>query len=285
MKNKVLGILAVVTVLLSSCSKLKSGESFTQVIGGIEYRFEVIVSRMSYVKLTPVAGPDVVVGNIVIPSYGEFDGDKYVVTQIGKDAFRGYTGIVSVKLPSTLSIIESGAFAGCISLTEINTPQPLSEIGAYAFDGCQSLESFSLEASISKLGEAAFRGCSSLQDITFTPTFSDIPAMLCQGCTSITKIDLPSTVMTVGHDAFRGCVSVGSIKMDRSVQIIGDGAFAGCYNVDAIQCLTATPPSCQANSFDGIASNIPVTVPMASLDNYASSLGWNHFYNFKGVYR
>jgi len=284
MKTNILALLAAIAVAMPSCTKLNSGESFNQTVGGIEYNFEVIVSKMGYVRLTPVSGAAAVTGNITLPTTAEYDGDTYTVTQIGARAFKGYTGITSVKLPKTLSQIEKEAFAGCTSLREINTPQPLSVIGDYAFDGCTQLEKFSLEASISELGTGAFRGCALLEELAFTPTFSTIPDELCYGCASLKEIDLPSTVMKVGDNAFEGCSSVRSISMDRSLQTIGRRAFAGCFSVESITCKTATPPSCSTDTFDGVPADIPVTVPMASLADYQRAAGWNRFLYFDGKY-
>ncbi len=284
MKTNIFTLILTLVASLPSCTKLNSGDSFNQTEGGIEYNFEVIISKMTYVRLTPVSAPSVVKGDIILPTTAEYDGVTYTVTQIGKRAFRDYTGITSVTLPKTLSQIEDEAFAGCKSLQTINTPQPLSVIGEYAFDGCSGLKAFSLEASISELGKGAFRGCASLEELVFTPTITEIPDELCSGCTSLKEISLPSTVMHIGASAFEGCTSARAIKIDRSLQNIGVRAFSGCSAVGAISCMTATPPVCSANTFDGIPADIPVTVPMANVGGYQNATGWNRFINYLGKY-
>ncbi|MBQ6244600.1 MAG: leucine-rich repeat domain-containing protein [Bacteroidales bacterium] len=284
MKAKILTLFFALAAVMSSCTKLNSGDSFNQTVGGIEYNFEVIVSKIAYVRLTPVSAPSVVKGDITLPTTAVYDGVTYTVTQIGQRAFRDYTGITSVTLPKTLSQIENEAFAGCTSLQAINTPQPLSVIGAYAFDGCSQLKAFSLEASLSELGKGAFRGCASLEELVFTPTITEIPDELCSGCTSLKEINLPSTIMHVGTSAFEGCTSARAIKIDRSLQNIGARAFSGCIAVGSISCTTATPPVCSANTFDGIPTDIPVTVPMANVGDYRNATGWNRFSNYTGKY-
>lgn len=284
MKAKILTLFLAFAAAMPSCTKQNSGDSFNQTVGGIEYNFEVIVSKMTYVRLMPASAPSVVKGDITLPAKAEYDGVTYTVTQIGKRAFRDFTGITSVTLPKTLSEIESEAFAGCTSLQTINTPQPLSVIGEYAFDGCSRLKVFSLEASISELGKGAFRGCASLEKLTFTPTITEIPDELCSGCTGLKEISLPSTIMRVGASAFEGCSSARAIKIDRSLQNIGARAFSGCAAVESITCMTATPPVCSANTFDGIPTDIPVTVPMANVDDYRNATGWNRFGNYVGKY-
>ena len=284
MKAKILTLFIALAAAIPSCTKLNSGDSFNQTVGGIEYNFEVIVSKMTYVRLKPVSTPSVVKGDITLPTVAEYDGVKYTVTQIGQRAFRDYAGITSVTLPKTLSQIEDEAFAGCTSLQAVNTPQPLSVIGEYAFDGCSRLKAFSLEASISELGKGAFRGCASLEELAFTPTITEIPDELCSGCASLKEIHLPSTVMHVGASAFEGCSSARAIKIDRSLQNIGARAFSGCSAAESISCMTATPPVCSANTFDGIPTDIPVTVPMANVGDYQKAAGWNRFSNLIGKY-
>ena len=269
-------------VTLTGCSKLRAGDTFTATSDGVEFQYEVIVSRMNYVRVILASGR--LSGNVTIPSTVSYDGDDFVVTQIGENAFWGCTAITSVTLPKTLAIIEASAFAGCSALETVNTPQPLSEIGDYAFDGCRSLKAFSLDASISALGKGCFRGCTSLKTMKFPTSFTEIPDEAFFGCASFEEIRCPATLMKIGKDAFGGCVHVKEIYLDRSVQSIGSKAFAGCVSVESMTCLTATPPACAADTFEGIPSDIPVTVMKSSVDSYRTATGWNRFGNYWGKY-
>ena len=44
--------------LTTSCTKLRSGDTFTIQSNGINYRCEVIVSHQNYVRIIPVTGPE-----------------------------------------------------------------------------------------------------------------------------------------------------------------------------------------------------------------------------------
>lgn len=277
-------VLSLFGITLPACTELQSGDTFITMVQGVEYKCEVIVSKMNYVRISPIAKPEQLSGAITIPSTVKYDGDNFIVTQVAKEAFKDYANLSSVTLPSTLSVIEDGAFQGCISLQTINTPQPLSTIGKNAFDGCVSLEYFDLEASLSTLGTGCFRNCTKLSGIKFPSSFSEIPNEAFYGCTSLENIALPATIMQIGDRAFAYCKGVSRIIMDRSVQNIGDGAFYNCLSVESITCLTATPPTCYNSTFEGIATDIPVTVPMAHVNDYKSAIGWNHFTNFQGTY-
>lgn len=66
--QSIFGILAtiVVTVSLAGCSKLKAGDKFIVTTDGVEFQYEVILSRMNYVRVIPVSGA--IPSSITIPS-------------------------------------------------------------------------------------------------------------------------------------------------------------------------------------------------------------------------
>ncbi len=270
--------------LTTSCSKLLSGDTFTTQYNDIAYRCEVIVSHQNYVRITPVTGPDAVAGAVSLPSTVKYDGHTYIVSQVGANAFNNYTGITSVTLPATISIIEASAFRNCRALTSVNVPTSLSVIGDSAFANCSLLQSFQFVTSLSSLGQACFRGCSSLAGAGLPSTITAIPADAFYGCSSITSLQLPPTILHIGDRAFAYCTSLGNIYFDRSVQTIGAGVFMGCNAVQSITCLTATPPLCTASTFGTIPVSIPVTVMNSCLANYRNATGWNRFTNYIGTY-
>ena len=56
-----------------------------------------------------VTGPIVIPSNVLAP-----DGKSYTVTQISQEAFSNRTGITSVSIPNTVTIIGMRSFYGCI---------------------------------------------------------------------------------------------------------------------------------------------------------------------------
>lgn len=258
MRTRIIAIMALFSMALAGCSPLNVW-NFNSSSNGVEYRYEVVVPMMNYVRITAVTPADQLTGEVVIPSTVNHDGTYYVVTQIGKSAFEGYTGITKITLPSTVSVIEEKAFKGCTALGEINTPQPLSTIEAYAFENCSSLTEFDIQASVSTLGEGCFRHCTALEHIIFPTSLNNIP-----------------------DKAFEGCTSIDSITIDRTMLSIGAKAFSGCSGVTAFTCLTPTPPAAHANTFEGMNSGIPVTVPMANVSQYQAATGWSYFTNYQG---
>jgi hypothetical protein len=205
------------------------------------------------------------------------------VTQIGEDAFRGCTSLVSITLPASVTQIGGGAFYGCTSLASITLPASVTEIGARAFFDCTSLASITLPASVTEIGEQAFRGCASLASITIPASVTQIgqdafkgctslasitlPASVTQigwstfsGCTSLASITIPESVTQIGEDAFRGCTSLVSITLPASVTQIGGGAFFGCTSLASIT-LPASVTEIGACAFYGCASLASITIP------------------------
>ena len=84
------------------------------------------------------------------------------MTTIDKGMFEGCGKVTSVKLPSTLTMINETAFKGCTSLTSMEIPQGVKSIMYEAFSGCTSLASISIPSSIEYVDEEAFENCPNL---------------------------------------------------------------------------------------------------------------------------
>ena len=92
------------------------------------------------------------------------------------DVFRGYDGLKSIILPTTLERIGADSFKDCTSLATVNFDQldKLTTIGKDAFGGCNALKSIAIPASITDIGTNAFDGCTSLKEVTFMGKNRDI---------------------------------------------------------------------------------------------------------------
>lgn len=69
------------------------------------------------------------VDTLVIPSTYTQNGVMYEVTEIGKEAFKGYTNLSTVYLPSTLTKIGDAAFSGCTALKYVYTASSIDNVG------------------------------------------------------------------------------------------------------------------------------------------------------------
>lgn len=104
--------------------------------GGLYYDVE----PSNKVKLvSPTKGK--YVGAIIIPATVKHNDVTYNVVAIGDNAFKGATGVTSVKLPlKNLTSIGSYAFNDCTGLTEFTLPECITSIGEKAFYYCDKLQ-------------------------------------------------------------------------------------------------------------------------------------------------
>ena len=87
------------------------------------------------------------------------------VTYLGAGAF-GYSGLTSINLPNSITIIYNHTFEFCTNLKSINIPNTVIGIELEAFRDCASLEEITLPESVEKIGMGAFFGCKGSPSIT-----------------------------------------------------------------------------------------------------------------------
>ncbi len=78
------------------------------------------------------------------------------VTVIGNDAFSNCKGLTSVTIPNSVTRIGDDAFAYCSGLTSVTIPNSVTYIGNYAFYICDGLSEVILGSSVERIGERAF---------------------------------------------------------------------------------------------------------------------------------
>ena len=81
------------------------------------------------------------------------------VTEIGDDAFRDCTKLVSVFLPEGLETIGKAAFRGCVSMRVLILPANIIRIRSNAFFGCESLSTIELPETLTEISGNLFNGC------------------------------------------------------------------------------------------------------------------------------
>ena len=105
MKAKTLkSVMAVLMALFSI-----NANAYDAYIDGIYYN---LIPEEMVAEVT--SGDNKYTGEISIPSSIEKDGVTYIVSSIGNYAFIGCTGLTSVTIPNSVTIIGGDAFYGCI---------------------------------------------------------------------------------------------------------------------------------------------------------------------------
>lgn len=98
-------------------------------------------------------------GDITLPEKLNYEGNQYVLTAIGNEAFSECGGVTSVTIPESVTLIDGYAFERCSSLTSVIIPSGVTSIGKKAFFECSSLGSIAIPASVATIGQRAFGGC------------------------------------------------------------------------------------------------------------------------------
>lgn len=163
--------------------------------------------------------------------------------EIGKEAFKGCTGLTTVKpfFPSTLtnvkarafyncslegtlklsskspSIIGSSAFAGesqrfrLVDLSEGNVVR----IADKAFQNHTNLQAAVLSSGLLAIGESTFSGCQQLGNVVLSPVLRTIGAMAFSGCRQLTHVEpfLPDTLTSLGYRSFLDCPVAGDLSL------------------------------------------------------------------------
>ena len=102
-----------------------------------------------------------------VNSHSDGSGDKYQITSIGFEAFRGMP-ITGIKLPETLKELGGSSFRET-NLRKVVIPNSLTSIGGTVnrssdqFRGCSKLNTVVLGKSIESIGEVVFSRCDSLE--------------------------------------------------------------------------------------------------------------------------
>ena len=129
--------------LLALCASAEPNDVFS--VGDITY--SVILDSYSgkpgivSVKSLSAQGKAKTSLKLDIPGVVYYNGYKYQVRVIDRDAFKGQSNISVVQIRYNINRIWQSAFENCTSLTTVYMPSSLTNVGYRAFGGCTALRS------------------------------------------------------------------------------------------------------------------------------------------------
>lgn len=147
-----------------------------------------------------------------IPStYGE---DDLPVREIGYEAFKGCSSLLSVTLGENIQVIGERAFMKC-AFSEITIPESVTTIERAAFGMCNYLKEIEIPYSVTNLGVQTFAYCTALEKAVVKANISDLPAdtfknsVVSSGSdvftsTSLTEVYIASTITKINATALSG---------------------------------------------------------------------------------
>ena len=166
-------------------------------------------------------------GNAVNVSIPETLGG-YPVTSIGFDAFYGCYNIISIHVPSGVTVIAGHASDDCYNLASIevdsdNLYYSSSDGVLFAknkeilvrYPQAKSEHTYVIPDGVHIIADRAFAYCENLRDVIIADTVSDIEDQAFYACTRLADITIPDSVEHVYGAAFTNCWSLVSIDVER----------------------------------------------------------------------
>ena len=214
------------------------------------------------------------------------------VSEIGKEAFEGCDGLVSVSIPSSVNSIGESAFWACESLnkviiSDIEAWCKISFVGGassnplycahHLFLNDEEITELTIPNSITAIVDCAFYGGSALTSVTIPNSVTSIGSFAFSGCSRLTSVTIGNSVTTIGDHAFRGCSGLPSITIGNSVTSIGESAFEDCSGLTSI-IIPNSVTTIGSSSFVRCFGLTSVDIP-----NSVTSIGGSAFFNCSGL--
>ncbi|MDY4245126.1 MAG: leucine-rich repeat domain-containing protein, partial [Porphyromonas sp.] len=143
------------------------------------------------------------------------------VTKIGDNAFKGCTGIKTIKAPK-LESVGSHSFEGCTALETLELPM-IKTIGEKAFENANALTSLSLGKSLESIVGNPFQNSTSLTSLTLEEGCANYLAA--EGAL-ISRADGVLRVLAGG---------VQKVTLGEECKAIGDNAIFGCGALEHLE--------------------------------------------------
>ena len=164
-------------------------------------------------------------------------------------------------------------------VTYMNRTRKVTSIGSNAFYDCKGLTSVTIPNSVTSIGNGAFAGCYGLTSVTIPNSVTSIGDSAFSGCSGLTSVTIPNSVTSIGNYAFYGCSGLTSVTIPNSVTSIGNYAFY-YMKLSVVVSLIENPfPIKSVFSFDWIAKDATLYVPVGTKEKYQATDGWKEFQN------
>lgn len=203
------------------------------------------------------------------------------VRSIGADAFleTNFTG--PLVIPNSVEYIGIRAFLGCDGFTSLTLSESLVEIGREAFCICYGFRGdLTIPASVEYIDWDAFYQCRFDGTLTLSPNLVYIETGIFTECYYFTDIVIPEGITGIGGDAFDFLHLPTELTLPSTLQDIEDYAFCHMNNLEQMTVKSIYPPYMDENTFMLTDRNIPIYIPMGTIDDYRNADYWSEFTNF-----
>lgn len=289
--------------LLDKVGKKNSNSVVSLKVKGSINSYDIMVIRN---KMDNLHYLDLSDANVVENSYEYYTGCSTKNDTIGRNAFRDLSKLITVSLPNSVKVIESGALYNCTKLKSVVLPEKLSSIegdwnwddgvfaycssltdvkfkacnyiGGFAFASCNALNHITLPSDLKAIDQYAFASCSNLHSVDFPPMLKRIGSYAFQNC-ALDSISLPG-LTSIDEYAFQNCSNLKEVKVPSTLESVGDKAFEGCTQLNDVFTYTILPVKINQNTFCTYET-ATLHVPVQSYDNYYWDTEWSQFHAFE----
>ena len=158
-------------------------------------------------------------GKLTIPdTVQDENGNTYVVSEVGKDAFKDNKSVTEVVIGNKVKKIAANAFAGCSKLKKVVLGNAVEVISDNAFANCGKLQTVTMKKKVTQIGARAFYKCKSLKKIVIPASVKKIGKQAFYQCKNLRSITIKTTKLTkkrVGSNAFKGIHAKAKIKVPK----------------------------------------------------------------------
>ena len=198
------------------------------------------------------------------------------IDRINASAFELCSNLKSIRIPSSVKVIEKWAFAECKALQEFTIPGHVEQIEHHAFNGCNLREVF-IPASVNFIGISAFALNFHLAKVVVSP---DNPVYDSRdNCNAIieTKTNtmhtacvttfFPRTVDKLADEVFNG-LDRDTLTIPRQLKAIGPWALS--LNIDTVFFESPEPQFIDHQSLQIFSLDVVIIVPKGAAKAYRS---------------
>ena len=233
------------------------------------------------------------------------------VTSIGRNAFRGCTGLTSVSIPDSVTSIGDNAFSNCSKQLTIycladsfaeryaKNNSILTYVLPYHYveltDGTVEISLYRgneknvtipdniFGKPVSSVKEWAFANNTFMESVSIPDSVTNISKGTFYNCTVLKSVTMGNDVTEIGESAFEKCLFLEEINLGSKLKTIGDEAFYDCRRLEQLH-LPNTVTAIGEEAFTNCRSLQRLVIPngVQTLGN-DSSVGFGMFENCKSL--
>lgn len=273
--NKVKNLICLIflAATLGSCDILQNDEDIAD-----PQNCDVVVDHIGYNldlnQMTAEVAAINSIGSIEIPASITASGKDFTVVSIGAYAAQNNQRLISVKLPSSVTIIKKLAFCNCKAIKEVYFGGGLETIQSEAFE-FSGLTSLVVPANVKTIADDAFLYCNSLKTITIHNSEVPLDWNLKIGDYGLDEYALSSIYIGRNVRAVRSVPS-STIVLGKDVTQIG---YLPVPTPITIILETPIPPEASISTTNKALMESLIYVPEEAVETYKNDSTWGKFWN------